>query len=262
MRGYTALTVLTFILAGPLCAETEGYPKALPTRGGLFAFFADGGAWTTTFNFLCLTNAGCTAEVSFIGSDGRPLAVPFRVTGKSGDVEFQETRTSSRFNITLAAGGSLIMESLGTSSAVATGGVDIISSSTMAGYAVLRQRVPGRTDYEATVPMEPRTAYTNGAVTFDNRNSFATGLAITNFMNDARIEVQVTGYDLAGNQLFSTSMFLDALSGTALDVGARFPQTQGRAGVLRLSTATGGFGGVAFRFNPTGPFATIPYTSF
>jgi hypothetical protein len=228
------------------------------TTGGIIPYFADGAGWSTTFVMSCFTSPRCVFQFSFISSDGQNIAIPVRMTLPSPQGEIQLTVTDSRLNFTLDAGTLAVIETLGTGPNVITGGVDVLSNSLLGGVALFRQRVPGRPDFEASVIMESRTPATAIVVPFDNRNGHTTGVAVTNLTNDRNAAIVVTVTDANNAILNTTTISLPALNGTAFDVSARFPQTAGKAGLLRFSAAPAFIAGTAFRFNPSGPFATTP----
>ncbi|HLK68831.1 MAG TPA: hypothetical protein VKU19_35615 [Bryobacteraceae bacterium] len=231
---------------------------AAVTQGGVIPYFADGGGWTTSFSLTCLSTPACALTFTYVGSNGSNLAVPMKITlpGSSGPT--QTTATQSSIDIALAFGQGALIETLGQNPDVRTGGIDIVSSSLLAGFSTFRQSVPGRPDNEATVPMEDRNFNGRFIIGFDNRSGFATGVALTNLTNNARADVVVTGIDLNNQALFTGLISLDPLNGTTFNVAEKFPATAGKVGLLNFQAQNAFITGTGFRFNPGGAFTTLP----
>jgi hypothetical protein len=261
LRILAAITALM-----PALAQSDSVRAAITKRsaqfttGGIFPYFADGGGWTTTF-FITCASPRCAFQFIFIGSNGTPVAVPVRAFGRGEGGDLEVRMTESTLNVSLEQWQSVLIETLGAGAGVTTGGIDVQSTSTLAGFATLRQRVPGRPDYEASVAMENRTAYNSAAVAFDNRTG-TTGVAITNLTSNQRADIVVTGVDLGERLLFTALISLEASRGITFDVASRYPETAGKAGLLRFTTQRAAIGGTAFQFNPSGPFTTIPVFGF
>lgn len=244
-------TICSFLFAASAQA-------AEASRGGFIPYFADGAGWDTTFRFFCavsgLTN--CTLELEFVGANGQPL--PIAIRGNADGIE--TTLTNSR--ITARFQRELIIETLGQSPSVVTGSLDIRSNELISGFSIFRQRVPGRPDFEATVPMENRNFARAFLVPFDNRNGLATGIAITNVSNAAAV-ITIVGADLQNQNEFLGTIAVPGRGSASFDLAGRFPQAGGRAGSVIFFTdptaTTGPFlTGTGFRFNPTGSFTTLP----
>jgi hypothetical protein len=252
MRVWLAVAML-------LISPAAVFGVDVPATGGYFPYFADGSGWTTTFQFICLNAAGCIADITVRGSDGRNLPVWLKITTSEFGREIETEVSGARFNLQIFPNSSVTMQTRGTALALTTGSLDLTANGPMAGFAVLRQRSQGRADYEATVPMEPRTYYDAGAVPFDHREGGATGIALSNLSTTASAEIRVQGLDLGGNIIFSTAVTLEPRNNLVFDAATRYPETRNRTGIIRFFSPGGSLGGMAFRFNPTGPFTTVPF---
>jgi hypothetical protein len=152
-------------------------------------------------------------------------------------------------------------ETADSASATTTGWMQIQSSGNIHGSLIFRQRVQGRPDFEASIPIIPTIQ--NDVVPFDNTNGFSTGLAIVNpfsIINQYSIIFRTE----SGAILGSHQIILAARNQTSFSVSQMFPETAGQRGSMQL-TVTGsggqnGFNWIALRFNPTGAFTTL--TSF
>ncbi|BDC52374.1 hypothetical protein F183_A46890 [Bryobacterales bacterium F-183] len=250
--GWDVLVLLLF-------APAAGFAVEVPASGGYFPYFADGAGWTTTFHLTCMSSSGCIADIAVYGSDGRNLPVRMKVTTSEFGNDVVQDVAGARFNLQLYRFSSVMLQTLGTAPSLTTGSLDMTANGPMAGFAVLRQRAEGRADYEATVPIEPRSFYDSGTVAFDHRGGGATGIAVANLSATSSAEIRVQGLDLGGNILFSTVLTLEARNSMAFDAALRYPETRNRAGIIRFFVPGGAIGGMAFRFNPTGPFTTTPF---
>jgi len=246
-----SLLILGCAFVAPIVWASE------PTRGGVIPYFVDGGgSWTTALSITCLDQAGCQYSATFIGSNGQRVSIAMRVTTGTS----MRNISDSVISVVTQFGVTTLMETLGQSSAIVSGGVDVQSPSLITGHSIFRQRVAGRSDYEATVNMESRDFTRSFGVPFDNRAGFATGLALLNLTNDAPANITVQGVDFANNILFQGSISLAALNSTAFDLAGRFPESAGRAGVVIFASPVF-ISGSGFRFNSSGPFTTLPIFS-
>jgi hypothetical protein len=122
------------------------------------------------------------------------------------------------------------------------------------GYAIFRQRVEGRPDFEAVVPISPmfEKSFT---LFYDNRGGYSTGLAVVNGSNTATT-VQVSALDMDGNLILSDSIALLALQKVVYSVPDRYPALRDRVGILQFSGSGAALSGLGLRFNPGGAFTS------
>jgi hypothetical protein len=251
------LTLIACFIANAETPASSGH-SASPSAGGVIPYFADGGGWTTLFGITCLSNPGCAVSFVYIGSNGQRAAIPAKVTlpGPSGESVSQGNQSSIIMPLTFGQTG--LIETQGQGSTTVTGAIDINSNSLLAGFSTFRQRVAGHPDFEATVLMDDRAFNGRFVVSFDNRDGFTTGVALTNLTNNVRADVVITGVDLSNKALFTGLISLDPLNGTTFNVSERFPATAGKVGILNFSAQGAFITGTGFRFNPNGAFTTLP----
>lgn len=240
-----SLVLTMVVVCLPAGAETS--PLAL-------SHFADGGGWRTqiaVFNTFGVDFAHIV--IQFRGSEGQKVAVPLEQYG-----------TVSSLDVELGTQRSLFLETSGTRPATQVGWVEIIQisgSTPVRAYAVFRQTVPGRPDYEAVAAgMRASAAMT---FPFDNTEGLVTGFAVVN-LGTSGCTVGVSPiYDEAGNSLASQPKVagnLGANGHTAFVATDRIPELAGKRGYLKLFPLFGCSGGIAalgLRFNPTGPFTNL-----
>jgi hypothetical protein len=124
--------------------------QALPQRPGSFAQVAvgyvDGGSWDTDLVFGNIGTSPATVTVRAYASDGSPLALP--VVGSESSAEYQ---------FAIPANGSAYVDFDHTASPLKVGWLDVMmSSSHIRGQGIFTQRVDGRPDSQAVVPLVTR----------------------------------------------------------------------------------------------------------
>jgi hypothetical protein len=147
---------------------------------------------------------------------------------------------------------------------VQSGWVEIlqISGSTpVRAYAVFRQSVPGRPDFEA-VSVGMRAA-ASMIFPFDNRTGFATTFALVNLgLSYCAVGISPI-FDEEGTSLVSqpkVAANVPANGHAAFVAADRIPELAGKRGYLKFYPMFGCTGGIAvlgLRFNPNGPFTNM-----
>lgn len=241
-----SLVVTLVVICLPAGAETS--PLVLP-------HFADGGGWKSqiaVFNTFGVDFAHVV--IQFRGSEGEKVAVPLAQYG-----------TVSSLDVELGTQRSLFLETSGTRPVVQTGWVEIIQvsgSTPVRAYAVFRQTVPGRPDYEAVSTGMRVAAWMT--FPFDNTEGLVTGFAVVSLGVSACTVGVSPIFDEAGNSLASQPKVagnLAASGHTAFVATDRIPELAGKRGYLKifpLFGCTGGIAALGLRFNPSGPFTNLP----
>ena len=153
--------------------------------------FAYGGGWYSALYFSNGSLNQVSFTVNFIGDDGKPLSVPL----------LGGTAASSA-TITLAPGGSTVLEAPNVGTTVNQGYASVFLPVGVTGYGVFRQSLPGVADQEAVVPL----AYPNVStltMVYDEVNSI-TAVAITN-PSGVATSVTVTVEDIPGNVIATST---------------------------------------------------------
>jgi len=225
---------------------------------------AFGGNWETSVVVQNPGNSNELGMVSFFDESGNPLVFPSRESG-----------SQSSFYFTLAPYSSMTLSSPSPNSSSTVVGwaqLEDFAAGNMQAFAVFRQT--GSVAYEATVPFEdpffkdPDKGLT---IPFDNTNGFATGVALVNSAPSTADQSAVFNSwyiwltDATGNLLVNGGyLFLSPGQHVSFSLTDRYPETRGSKGLIRISPiyySTGGFGtfmGLGLRFNPSGPFTTLP----
>ena len=217
---------------------------------------ADGGGWKSTiviFNSFAINTA--RVGIIFRNSDGFKVAVPLNNYG-----------TVSALELDMLPQSSVYLETAGTSPGVQVGWVEVnqpAGATAVRGYAVFRQAVPGRPDFEA-VSMGIR-AIRSMTFPFDNTNGFVTSFAVVS-LSPSGCTISVSPiYEESGNELRTEARMVADLAAQghlAFVSTDRVPELANRRGYLTFSPLPscqpGGLAMVALRFNPSGAFTNLP----
>ena len=214
-----------------------------PIALGYIAHVADGNSWKTALTVVNLQDVQQQITVKFWSDTGRELPLPIDGVG-----------TYSGVNFLLPGNGSGSLETTGAGTSTATGWISVQGSANGFGaMAVFRSIGADRPDAEATSPMRINPAK-KSVIPFDNRNGFATGIALANFDSKPNSPTLLFR-DGDGKQLLSTPLPMGAGEHTAFSLAAKYPALAGAVGTLEISSD--GVTALGLRFNPTGSFTSI-----
>ena len=245
-----------------------GLPNQGGPPGGTMPHLASGGGWQTTFvlsnvpavpdpAFFSATppsGSAAQATLSFFDDSGNPLTLPltFPQTG--------ETATASSVTKTIAPNATLYVQTSGdVGTALLTGSAQLTGAN---GFAIFRYNPNGQ---EAVVPIQtaPRS-YTGASVlAFDNTNSIATGIAVSNGSAQA-VTVPVVIRDDQGNQIGTSTISLAANGHTSFMLATQYPATANIRGTLEFAIPGAGtssaatIGVLGIRSPPQLTFTTLP----
>ncbi|MDX2179423.1 MAG: hypothetical protein SFV18_07515 [Bryobacteraceae bacterium] len=216
-----------------------------------FPQVAIGGGWTTTFYITNLGTATETADLDFW-------------TGSGGlwQASFQGTR-ADRISLRIGPGQTAVLQS-DNPSTLETGWATLFndnsSSANVVGVAVFRQRVTGRPDFEAGVPLTGLFDR-RFVLQFDNTQGYVTSVALAagvTSVSTTSTAVSVTVRDENGNTLATHALSLPAFGHTAFALSDRFPSTANRRGSIVFTSSTDSLSALGLRFTPGGAFTTMP----
>ncbi len=217
---------------------------------------ADGGGWKSTVVVLnSFSVHPAQVSILFRNSDGSKLTLPLEKFGTLASLEIE-----------LPAQGSIFLETTGTSQNVQVGWVEInqpTGAVAVKAFALFRQSVPGRPDYEAMAPGLRMTDATT--FPFDNTKGFATSFAAVNLATSDCTLAATAIYDESGNPLITEPRLIAALPSrghSAFLSTDKVPEMANKRGyvsfdVTTLACAPGSMAMMALRFNPTGPFTNL-----
>jgi hypothetical protein len=169
---------------------------------GVIPQFVDGASWKTIVTLVNLDTTPTVYTLKFYADDGTSMVI--QTTAGTG----------STIAGTLPVGGSQVIETAGSKSALSQGWTLLQSSNTAGGSAIFRQSVPGRPDFEASLPIITYVNASRYVLPFDQINS-TTGVALVNPLSYTSATVYVTFRDENGTQFLVDRLSLGDLQHTA-----------------------------------------------
>jgi len=246
--GVAAVTItVTFniaISAGPPPVIPPTTPPSVST--GYIPHIADGAEWKTTITVVNLLNVPQRVTLNFWASSGVRWSLPIAGGGFSQQTSFDLQPNASGF-----------LETAGIAAVVSTGWAtvegSVSGSSGVGASAIFRSHVNGRQDSEAVSAMA--TATPRGVILpFDNRNGFATGIAIANVGGSGIVPITVR--DGVGSVILTENLALGSGAHLSFSLVDRYPAVAGRAGTVEIGSSVAAVLGL--RFNPGGSFTSVP----
>lgn len=193
-------------------------------------------------------------RLEFRGTNGQPAQVTFRdrdgriTTGSSIQAQLDDDASHT---ITMVDTGALQ-----TGWAV----LEYDGESRISGMLTFRQRVSGRPDFESSVTLA-RQDETRVYVPFDNTQSFATTIAVTNPSTSDTTDLRLRFWNTTGDEILTRDLRLFPGTTVAFSIPQQYPELNGRAGQLRIEGSGNRLATLALRFNPGGAFSTVPVAS-
>lgn len=228
---------------------SAGKPRSSTVFAGdsVIPQLVDGAGWQTTMSFVNLDSKALRFQVYFFDDAGRELSITLPGLGASTGVA-----------ITLPVNETITIQTPGTKSGLSQGFAYIERDDVLdvlGGICIFRQRVSGRPDLEAVVPIVSEFD-TRFVLLYDNTGGFATSMAIANPSFDT-IKVTATIRDEDANVLGTGQLSLGAFMHEAFALSTRWPATAGRRGVIEFRSTGWGASVLGLRFNPGGAFTSF-----
>jgi hypothetical protein len=229
-----------------------------PATDRIIAQVVDGGSWQTSF---FLTNLDPAKTINW--------ALDFRTDG-GGAASLPVVGVGSVVRVfsALPPNWSVVIDTVGTAPVLAQGwallttydrpaNMDgaVVTNDKIGGNAIFRQRIAGRPDFEAVVPISPINE-TKVVLPFDNRDNFSTGIAVLNPDPTNSIVVQVTAYSTDGIIVRQDAFNLPPGNKSVFSMPDRYAEARGRNGRLNISTTGASLSVLGLRFNPGGAFTS------
>jgi hypothetical protein len=215
----------------------------------IITHLADGGGWKTSITLINLSQAKtATFILNFYGDSGSPQSFSFEGIGKV-----------STLTGTLAAGGSTVIKTTGTSPLTqGWAQFDYLSTTdSIGGFAVFTNS----NGNEAAVPFESSIGE-NPVLSFDNTNGYGMGVALAN-SDFAAVTVNATFKDGNGNILGARQFTMAPMTHTSFIFAQQWPFTAGQHGTVsfQCSDAYGpnafGVAVLGLRFTPQNVYTSV-----
>lgn len=230
-------------------SESAGQVRAVVSIGDwVIPQFVAGGGWGTAVSLVNLSTTAQNYTIDFWTDEGGVWRAPIlqlgrvdRIRGALGPGQCVTYETDA--SVSLEQGWATVLP--GSAESVGIGG-----------FAVFRQRVPGRPDFEAVAPMS--SIFDKSFVLlYDNTRGFSTGAALVNAHPQTAVSVQAFFRDEAGVVLTEQTISLPPLGHTAFSLPDRFPLTAGKRGSVVFRSSGMTLSGLGLRFNPSGAFTSF-----
>jgi hypothetical protein len=221
------VAILVLLCFTPLLTHAQLHPNSTSyydaSLDGVISQFVDGASWKTIVTLVNLDTTPTAYTLKFYADDGTSMVI--QTTAGTG----------STITGILPVGGSQVIETAGSKSSLSQGWALLHSSNTAGGSAIFRQSVPGRPDFEASLPIVTYLNARRYVLPFDQIDS-TTGVALVNPLSYTDITVYVTFLDEQGTQFLVDRLSLGALQHTAFSLSDKYPQCAGKRGVVEFET--------------------------
>lgn len=206
--------------------STPSVTKILPQ-------FAFGGSWYSAVYFTNTGDTSVSFPLTFLGTDGKPLAI--------------QSVGGSNATVNLPSRGTTMVEAV-NSGPLTQGYVSVSLPTSVVGYGIFRQIVPGRDDQEAVVPFSG-TSSAGSTLIWDD-TAFVTAVAIVN-LGSTNNTVTIVVRDDQGTTVGTGTVSIQAKSKVAFalrDV-AGLAGVAGKRGSAEFSSSIGNLAVLGLRFS-------------
>jgi len=206
---------------------------------------ADGNGWKSTIILANTGTAAASYTLRFWNGNGTSLSLPLGSKGTVHEITGQ-----------IAVNGTQTIETDDTASTTSQGWGELISTGSISGTAIFRQRAAGRADSEGSAPVTAPTSK-RLLLPFDNTQGYTTAAALVNPDSTRSVTVQAVFYDESGNQIASGSITLPARGQVAFALADRFPGVANFRGLADFSNSDVALTGIGLRFSPNSTFTSV-----
>ncbi|HEY3439621.1 MAG TPA: hypothetical protein VGK29_02670 [Paludibaculum sp.] len=246
--------------AGPVFSS-EASQKSAPRQTSyraqdvVFPHLATGGGWETVIVTVNLSKVTLTYNTYYFDQAGNPMPVTLKAS--NGLLITTAATTSS-----LPPAASLSVPLLDDGTGTKVGWAAITYDATLGqvgGFATFRQRVEGRPDFEALVPLSSLVD-SRFLMPVDERDGFETALAICNPGTKLTSTVTLQMLDPNGRVIANQTITLAPLQQQAFLIQDKFPTMLGQRGTLYVGGTATALSALGLRFNTLGgsAFSSIP----
>jgi hypothetical protein len=224
----------------------------------VFPHLATGDGWETEITVVNMSLTRVVFDMYFYNPQGGELTVTVR------EQPAGETITNSAFEVALDSGASTTVILLDTTPGQLRTGWAILDYDAspqvrLGGHATFRQKIAGRADYEALIPMSSYEDYAF-LLPVNDSSGFITAIAICNPAMDLTAEVLFEMLDVDGNQIAARSITLGPQAQRAFSLRELFPEIVGRYATVYVESTTDRLAAFGLRFNTSGgnSFSSVP----
>ncbi len=222
----------------------------------VFPHLATGGGWETVIVMVNMSNETVTYSTYFNNQQGGPMNITFREY-PGGNVV-----TTNAIRSTLSPGASFNFALFDATPATQVGWARVENqtpNSRLGGYAVFRQRIAGRADFEALVPLSSYEDH-RFFLPVDEIQGFVTAMAICNPGGNLVTSVTLQMLGLDGREIARKTVAIGPGEQRAFAIASEFPEIRNRLGTLYVQGSTNRLSAIGLRFNTAGgdSFSSVP----
>lgn len=224
----------------------------------IFPHLATGDGWETEFTFVNMSESDLDFDIYFYSPQGNALTVTLREQPSGGPI------TNSAFNVSLDSGASTTVILVDTTPGQLRTGwavVDYVPSDQvrLGGHATFRQKIAGRPDFEALIPMSSYEDYVF-LLPLNDSAGFITAAALCNPSQNLAANLDLQLLDTDGFEIASRSITLGPQQQIAVAVREWFPDVVGQYATLVVESSTNRLSAIGLRFNTGGgnSFSSVP----
>jgi len=214
---------------------------------------ADGGLFRTTITLINQDFLTAYVTMKFHKSAGAGATSDWNLRFDNG--------ATAASTILIPPCSSVTLRTTGEPAVVEQGWGEIFSTGYwVSGFAVFEQKIPGRPEQEAAVPMNyaaPRRIL----LPFDNTTGFTTSVALANLSESNASSINLLFRDSAGQRITTGALSLPAQGHTAFELIQQYPVLRGLSGTLEFSTTAGETSALGLRFTDSGAYTTFKATA-
>jgi hypothetical protein len=223
----------------------------------VFPHLATGDGWETEITLVNMSSGAVDSEIFFYNPQGGEFTVTLREQPNG------ESITNSAFEVSLDSGASTTVVLVDTTPGQLRQGWAVVDytgdDNRLGGHATFRQKIAGRADYEALIPMSSYEDYAF-LLPVNDSAGFITAIAMCNPSANVSANILVQLLDLDGNEIARRELTLGPQQHVATAISEWFPQVAGRYATLYVESNTDRLSAIGLRFNTAGgnSFSSVP----
>jgi hypothetical protein len=223
----------------------------------VFPHLATGDGWETEMTLVNMSEVPLDFDIYFYNPQGTEFTVTLR------EQPGGEQITNSAFEVRLESGASTTVALVDTTPGLLRQGWAVVDytgdNNRLGGHATFRQRIAGRADYEALIPMSSFEDYAF-LLPVNDSAGFITAIAMCNPSANVPANILVQLLDVDGNEVARREVVLGPQQHLATAVREWFPQIVGQYATLYVESDTDRLSAIGLRFNTAGgnSFSSVP----
>lgn len=238
-------------ICGTPASGTSLVRVVVPGRSGVLSHLAAGGGWETVISLVNTSQTAVPVTLNFYADGGTPLNLSVSMTQKG----ITQVSAGTFVNATIPPNGTVFVDTGTQPASTVTGWVDVLSSGSVAGFAIFRQTPQTGSPSEGTVPLQTQFPSTM-TLPYDNTSGFVMGVAMAN-LSTTTANITATIWDDSGNQLGTQNLSITPSGHMAFNLATQLALTAGKRGIVHFQSS-GGIAGLGLRFSPFGTFTSVP----